>query len=204
MNRLSLPLIILSVIALLNVETVERAAAAERDNDTIRVMRRSSGARLGGGRFRQRRLRRWETETADDVKSTTIHERDPKVYYVVVENVGVDERGIPFDIVMRRPVIGNVSVRDAIAELYVDSHALRYYGRLNPTLIKKVWISRQQAGNAAVTTTLTANWSEITQGRMATNHKVLPGDRVFVELPTITPRIIIVEEEEEPLGIDVP
>ena len=182
MNRPTLRLLIVSVIALLSVETAERAAAAESGSDKVEVSRRFSGVRLRGRRFRPRHLKRLGTETAEDAKLPSIRDKEPKVYYVVVEFVEDNGHVGGFDRVLRLPVRDNETVLDAI------NHARDHEGGLYQTRFKRIWISRPQAGTANADVRLAVDWSEITQGR-ATNYKIHPGDRVFIEEALVKPLV---------------
>jgi len=88
-----------------------------------------------------------------------------KVYYIITEGAGFGDN------VTRRPITGNETVLDAVADL----------GGLSQLSSKKLWISRPAPQNIGCEQILPINWDEITRGAVTTtNYQLLPGDRLFI------------------------
>ncbi len=87
-----------------------------------------------------------------------------KVYYVIMEGAGFG------DSVTRFPVTGNETVLDAIAN--VDG--------LTEFSSHRMWIARPTRDTGKVQI-LPVDWNAIaSQGAVATNYQIMPGDRVFI------------------------
>lgn len=87
-----------------------------------------------------------------------------KVYYVILEGAGLG------DSVTRFPITGNETVLDAIANV----------NGLSELSSKRMWIARpcRDTGKVQI---LPVDWKAVTsQGSVATNYQVMPGDRVFI------------------------
>jgi protein involved in polysaccharide export with SLBB domain len=88
-----------------------------------------------------------------------------KVYYVITEGAGFGDN------VVRRPVTGNETVLDAVADI----------GGLSQLSSKKLWISRPAPGQVGCEQILPINWDELTRGAVTTtNYQLMPGDRLFI------------------------
>jgi polysaccharide export outer membrane protein len=88
-----------------------------------------------------------------------------KVFYVITEGAGFGDN------VVRRPITGNETVLDAVADI----------GGLSQLSSKKMWISRPAPGNVGCEQILPINWDELTRGAVTTtNYQLLPGDRLFI------------------------
>jgi polysaccharide export outer membrane protein len=92
-----------------------------------------------------------------------LHTSNSKVYYVIVEGI---EAG---DNIARYPITGNETVLDALTQ----AHGLaRFSGKTG-------WIMRPSASGKGFQV-LKVKLDDIVQGRVETNHRVLPGDRIFI------------------------
>ena len=109
------------------------------------------------------------SEHFDDARVTVdVFANNHWVYYVVVQGLS---RG---DSVQRMPATGNETVLDALASLVLP----------NPVKMSeaKMWIARPGSGESREERILMIEWSSIAHGTdTSTNHRMLPGDRLFVE-----------------------
>jgi polysaccharide export outer membrane protein len=97
--------------------------------------------------------------------SITVGLYSSKVYYVITEGAGLNER------VRRLPITGNETVLDAIA--YLDEG-------LTEISSKHIWIARPVPDCDQVQI-MPVDWKAITaQGATETNYQLMPGDRVFI------------------------
>jgi polysaccharide export outer membrane protein len=87
-----------------------------------------------------------------------------KVYYVIVEGTGMDNR------VLRLPITGNETVLDAVSQV----------GPLRQIAHKKIWLARATPPGAAETV-LPVDWEAVIhRGAAATNYQICPGDRIVI------------------------
>jgi polysaccharide export outer membrane protein len=93
-----------------------------------------------------------------------------KVYYIITEGAGLGDN------IVRVPITGNETVLDAISQI----------GGLSQLSSQGIWIARPAPAGFGCEQILPVDWNAITRGAAtATNHQVLPGDRVFIaEDPT--------------------
>jgi polysaccharide export outer membrane protein len=89
-----------------------------------------------------------------------------KAYYVIYDGGGSGQR------VFKRPIVGNETVLDALADLH-DLPAV--------SSERRIWVARPVPGNFDYREILPVDWEAITQsGATRTNYQLLPGDRVYV------------------------
>ena len=87
-----------------------------------------------------------------------------KVYYVIIESTSSAPTAIRF------PVTGNETVLDALAQ----------DGEWKKLPTEHIWVSRPNPDKEMPPTILTVDWQALCSGDTATNHQILPGDRIFV------------------------
>jgi len=93
-----------------------------------------------------------------------------KVYYIITEGAGLGDN------IVRVPITGNETVLDAISQI----------GGLSQLSSQNIWIARPAPADFGCEQILPVDWNAITRGAStATNHQIMPGDRVFIaEDPT--------------------
>jgi len=89
-----------------------------------------------------------------------------RVYYVLFDLDGAGHQ------VFRKPITGNETVLDAIAELN---------GLPGGTARKRIWVARPSLADSGCGHVLPVDWNMITScASTATNYQLMPGDRVYV------------------------
>jgi beta-lactamase regulating signal transducer with metallopeptidase domain/protein involved in polysaccharide export with SLBB domain len=109
-----------------------------------------------------------EQSLDDVIANVDVSASNSKVCYIITQSGGGG------DDVVRLPVTGNETVLDAIAAVDAELKGA-------PT---QMWIARPAAHGVGNEQILRINWSAISRGAStATNYLLLPGDRLFVQLP---------------------
>jgi protein involved in polysaccharide export with SLBB domain len=89
-----------------------------------------------------------------------------KVYYIIMDGAGFGQQ------IIRLPVTGNDTVLDALGQLGGLSAAASKY---------RMWVARPSPESNGCDQILPVDWIGIsTQGRVATNYQLLPGDRLYI------------------------
>ena len=111
--------------------------------------------------------------------SVSIYAYNSKEYYVIIPGTGaqVGPEGVP-ETVFSFPCTGSETILKAIAN--VNGLTPSFSSSFSS---KRIWIARP-VGNANAPLILPVDWNAVVNGVAAANHRILPNDRIFIDLST--------------------